>query len=92
MRVVKSGRTTGITEAQIVQIDVTVNVKYGDLVARFANQIMTTPFSQQGDSGSLVLDFERRAVGLLFSGSPQITVLNPIDAVLSALDAELVTG
>lgn len=90
MRVVKSGRTTGITEAQIVQIDVTVNVKYGTRMARFAHQIMTTPFSQQGDSGSLVLDFERRAVGLLFSGSPQITVLNPIASVLSALDAELV--
>jgi hypothetical protein len=53
---------------------------------------MTTPFSQQGDSGSLVLDFERKAVGLLFSGSPQITVINPIASVLSALDAELVVA
>ena len=92
MRVVKSGRTTGITEAQIIQIDVTVNVRYGNRAARFTNQIMTTPFSQQGDSGSLVLDFERKAVGLLFSGSSQITVLNPIASVLSALDAKLVTA
>lgn len=92
MSVVKSGRTTGLTEARIVQIDVTVNVKYGDQMARFANQIMTTPFSQPGDSGSLVLDFERRAVGLLFSGSSQITVINPIKSVLSAFDVELVTA
>lgn len=92
MRVVKSGRTTGLTEARIVQIDVTVNVKYGDQMARFTNQIMTTPFSQPGDSGALVLDFERRAVGLLFSGSSQITVINPIQPVLSAFDVELVTA
>lgn len=92
MRVVKSGRTTGLTEARIVQIDVTVNVKYGDRMARFTNQIMTTPFSQPGDSGSLVLDFERRAVGLLFSGSPQITVINPIKPILSTFDVELVTA
>lgn len=92
MRIVKSGRTTGLTEARIVQIDVTVNVKYGDQMARFANQIMTTPFSQPGDSGSLVLDFERRAVGLLFSGSSQITVVNPIKSVLSTFDVELVTA
>lgn len=92
MRVVKSGRTTGITEAQIIQIDVTVNVRYGNQMARFTHQIMTTPFSELGDSGSLVLDFERKAVGLLFSGSDQITVLNPIRSVLSALDAELVTA
>lgn len=89
MRVVKSGRTTGLTEARIVQIDVTVNVKYGDQMARFTNQIMTTPFSQPGDSGSLVLDFERRAVGLLFSGSEQIAVINPIKSILEAFDVEL---
>jgi hypothetical protein len=92
MHVVKSGRTTGVTEAQIVQVDVTVNVRYGDRLARFSNQIMTTPFSQPGDSGSLVLDFERKAVGLLFSGSSQITVVNPINLVLSILDVELVTA
>jgi len=92
MKVVKSGRTTGLTEAYIMQIDVTVNVKYGEQMARFTNQIMTSPFSQPGDSGSLVLDFERRAVGLLFSGSPQVAVINPIASILSAFDVELVTA
>lgn len=90
MRVVKSGRTTGLTQGLITQTDVTVNVKYGDRAARFTDQMMITPFSERGDSGSLVLDYERRAVGLLFSGSGQVTVANPIQSVLAALEVDLV--
>lgn len=91
MPVIKSGRTTALTQGIITQLDVTVDVRYGNRVARFVDQIAVTPFSQPGDSGSLVLDYERRAVGLLFSGSERISVVNPIEAVLSALHVELVT-
>lgn len=91
MRVLKSGRTTGLTTAQIVQLDVTVDVQYGTRTARFTNQIMTSTLSDYGDSGSLVLDYKRRAVGLLFSGSPSVSVINPIQAVLDTLGVELVT-
>ena len=90
-RVIKSGRTTGLTHATVIQIDVTVDVRYGEKAARFSNQIMTTPLSEPGDSGSLVLDYERNAVGLLFSGSSVVTVVNPIQAVLKAFKAELIT-
>lgn len=90
-RVIKSGRSTGLTQGTIMQFDVTVDVSYGDRVARFTNQIMTTPLSQRGDSGSLVLDYERNAVGLLFSGSDLVTVVNPIQSVLEAFRVELVT-
>lgn len=90
MRLIKSGRTTGLTQGTIVQFAVTVDVKYGDRTARFANQIMATPLSQPGDSGSLVLNYERSAVGLLFSGSELVTVINPIDLVLKALKVDLV--
>ncbi len=91
MPVIKSGRTSALTQGIITQLDVTVDVRYGGRVARFVDQIMVTPFSQPGDSGSLVLDYERRAVGLLFSGSAHVSVVNPIEAVLAALHAELVT-
>lgn len=90
-RVIKSGRTTGLTRAQIIQIGVTVDVEYGDRVARFTDQIMTTTLSDRGDSGSLVMDYKRRAIGLLFSGSPTVSVVNPIHAVLDALNVQLVT-
>jgi hypothetical protein len=92
MQVFKSGRTSGVTEGIVTQVDVDINVKYDDRVARFTNQIIITPFSKPGDSGSLILDFQRNAVGLLFSGSDLITVATPIQLVLKALDVELVTG
>lgn len=91
MHVIKSGRTSGITEGRVMQVNATVNVKYGGETARFTNQIMLSPFSQRGDSGSLLMDYERNAVGLLFSGSDVITVASPIEFVLSALDVDLVT-
>lgn len=89
-RVIKSGRTTGLTQGTVLQIDVTVDVRYDERVARFAGQIMTSPLSRPGDSGSLVLDYERNAVGLLFSGSDAVSVVNPIQSVLKAFKAELV--
>ncbi len=89
-RVIKSGRTTALTQATVIQLDVTVDVRYGERTARFANQIMTSPLSQPGDSGSLVLDYERNAIGLLFSGSEAVTVVSPIQTVLKALRAELI--
>ncbi|NDJ54124.1 MAG: hypothetical protein GYB68_13725 [Chloroflexi bacterium] len=90
MPVLKSGRTTGLTTGTITQIAVSINVRYpAGGVARFRNQVIVTPFSQSGDSGSLVLDYQRRAVGLLFSGSEQVSVMTPIEAVLKRLQVTL---
>ena len=90
MRIVKSGRTTGLTQGTILQVDATLNIKYGDKIAQFEDQIITSPFSDHGDSGSLVMDAERNAVGLLFSGSEHVSIISPIEAVLSALNVEMV--
>lgn len=88
-RVQKSGRTTGYTRGRVIAIGATVNVNYGGPgVARFVNQIITTNMSAGGDSGSLVLDMRNNAVGLLFAGSSTATIINPINAVLSALQIE----
>ncbi|MEZ5097178.1 MAG: hypothetical protein R2731_14400 [Nocardioides sp.] len=63
-----------------------MNVNYGGgRVARFCNQIITTDMSAGGDSGSLVMDWENRPVGLLFAGSAVATILNPIALVQVAL-------
>lgn len=91
MRVIKSGRTTGLTQGTVMQLEVTVDVTYEEHTARFLNQIMCSPMSERGDSGSLVLDFERSAIGLLFSGSDYVTVVNPIQAVLKAFKVDLLT-
>ena len=68
-------------------LDATVNVSYGaGRTARFDNQIVTGPMSKGGDSGSLVVAGDAlKAVGLLFAGSDQTTIINPIQAVLDCL-------
>lgn len=89
MRVKKSGRTTGVTSGRVVAVDGVVRVDYGGRTAVFRQQIVSDIGSRGGDSGSLVMDDDRRAVGLLFAGSDVSTLLNPIAAVFSVLDLEL---
>lgn len=86
MRIRKSGRTTAITEGSVTALAATVRVSYGlTRSARFRDQIVTTGISQGGDSGSLVVDSTNRAVGLLFAGSSNTTILNPISHVQDLL-------
>jgi hypothetical protein len=91
MQVRKSGRTTGLTSGEITVLDATVSVSYGPgRTATFDNQIITGPMSQGGDSGSLVVAAsELKAVGLLFAGSEQSTIINPIQVVLDCLDVQI---
>jgi len=88
-RVRKSGRTTGLTTGRVTGIDAVVQVDYGGRSALFREQIVSDIPSRGGDSGSLVVDDDRRGVGLLFAGSPVTTLLNPIAAVLEALHLSL---
>jgi hypothetical protein len=87
----KSGRTTGLTTGSVIVVDATVTVDYeAGHSAHFDNQILTTPMSQPGDSGSLLVAANsQQAVGLLFAGSDQTTIFNPIQAVLDALEITL---
>lgn len=95
LKVQKSGRTTGLTEGEITHLNVTVEVNYGDDgTAVFADQIMTGAMSAGGDSGSLLVTklahaLYPKAVGLLFAGSNQVTIYNPIDLVMSNLKIEI---
>ncbi len=91
MSVRKSGRTTGLTTGQVTVLEATVNVSYGvGRTAQFENQIVTTAMSEGGDSGSLLVAGDSiRAVGLLFAGSSQSTIHNPIQAVLDGLAVDL---
>jgi hypothetical protein len=85
----KTGRTTGHTQGTITQIDATVSINYNGPTALFTGQLVAGAISQGGDSGSAVLDMDRRVVGLLFAGSSTTTIINPIDEVLSALNVEV---
>jgi len=88
----KSGRTTGFTTGRITQIDATVQVSYSTAgVATFTDQFVAGAMSAGGDSGSAVLDEEDYVVGLLFGGSPNTTIITPIQFVLDALGITIAT-
>jgi hypothetical protein len=101
-RVRKVGRTTGVTSGTVLSTDINnVEVDYGAQSATFDAQIEIQGdnglFSDGGDSGSLVIDENNYAVGLLCSGSDQpisggqLSYANPIGIVLNALRVDLLT-
>jgi hypothetical protein len=99
MVVGKSGRTTQLTTGRVVDVNASISVRYeSGKVANFRDQISITgidgrPFSDGGDSGSLIWTFNetRTPVGLLFAGGRDYTFANKIGHVLQALEIELYT-
>jgi hypothetical protein len=96
MPVKKSGRTTGLTHGNITAVNATIDVSFGSgKTARFVNQIVvgTGNFIAGGDSGSLMVEDgvpSPGAVGLLFAGSSNTAIANPIDDVLNAFGVSIV--
>lgn len=90
-KVQKTGRTSGYTRGTVMSLSacIRVNWDFGGY-SLFAKQVLTTKISEGGDSGSLVLDMNNNAVGLIFSSTETISVFTPIDPVLSALKVQLV--
>jgi len=94
-KVFKSGRTSGITQGKITYTNVTISVDYGiKEAAIFEDQIMSEPFAEAGDSGSIWLDENNFVVGLHFAGSKACSIANPIAKVFEKLNLSLpeVTG
>src|SRR5438874_6297157 len=93
--VAKSGDATGVTCSTVFATDAIIQVTYStacqggtDFKVIFNGQIAITgsTFSNSGDSGSLVVESSTaRPVGLLYAGSSNNTVANPIQDVLTAL-------
>lgn len=99
MAVWKHGRTTGLTRGMITDVDADIRVDFREAgVALFIDTVVvrglppTTPFSDAGDSGSIIVDRPRdRACALLFAGADaaDVTFANPIQTVLSRLRIRL---
>jgi hypothetical protein len=77
----KFGRTTGYTEGHVFSIYLDIRVRYDRTgqSALFENQLLIEPsrprftkFVDKGDSGSLVVDGEQHAIGLIFAGTPDV--------------------
>jgi Peptidase family S64 len=95
MMVHKFGRTTSYTVGHVTSVDTDVTVQYETGTFTFAEQIIIVgqnniPFSDAGDSGSLILQRgTNKAVGLLFAGSRTHTIANHFSDVLQALNVTL---
>lgn len=91
--VIKAGRTTQVTVGRVLSVNATLVVNYGfPGLAVFRHQIITTAMAAGGDSGSLLMDANLNAAGLLFAGSPRITIHNHIADVETALGVRPVTA
>lgn len=102
-RVAKVGRTTGVTRGRVTAFELDdVVVAYDIGNASFDDQIEIegagrAPFSDGGDSGSLIVDGSGYAVAQLFAGSDTggrngrgLTYATPIQTVLEQLKVELI--
>lgn len=90
----KRGRTTLHTLGVVMDLSADIVVRYGTEVAHFEDQLaingVNGPFSDGGDSGSLIVDaVTRRAVALLFAGGGNTTFANPIKWVLDRFNVEI---
>lgn len=87
MVVMKRGRTTGTTRGKIIDVDFRVVLTYpGTGEIGFTRQVLCTRYTDEGDSGSLVIDVaSKKIVGLHFAGAHGGSVFNPIRAVMKAL-------
>jgi hypothetical protein len=105
----KFGRTTGYTEGQIFSMYLDIWIRYDRTgkSAFFQNQFLIEPalpgfakFVAKGDSGSLVVDAEQHAVGLIFGGMSELpdslkgsqnvepnTVVNPVPKDLKRIES-----
>jgi hypothetical protein len=67
----KAGRTTRVQSGRVVSVIQDFPVRYGDVIHHFDDVIEVIGsdclFADRGDSGSLVVDEEGQAVGLLFA-------------------------
>jgi hypothetical protein len=77
----KFGRTTGYTEGHVFSIYLDIWIRYDRTgqSAFFQNQFLIEPdlpkftkFVAKGDSGSLVVDAEQHAIGLIFGGMSEL--------------------
>jgi hypothetical protein len=95
MLVQKTGSVTGHTVGTIKDPYFVAALPYktaggGASRVGFRDQVLCTRFTDEGDSGALVLNMDVEAVGLHFAGSDSVSIFNRIDTVLATLDLDLV--
>ncbi|CAG7839758.1 hypothetical protein CLOHAE12215_01172 [Clostridium haemolyticum] len=84
-KVQKVGCISGLTTGNIRTINTTIMINYLGAEVLFKNQIVTTKMAVDGDSGSVLLNNDKEAIGLLMANANSNTVYNDINIVLRKL-------
>lgn len=89
-KVQKVGAATELTHGNIVAIGVTMDIpgEVGNMV--FSNQIVTSFMGENGDSGGILLDNSRDAIGMLMGVTTSFSSYNPITKILNDLNVNIV--
>jgi hypothetical protein len=98
-QVKKYGAGTRLTTGIVLDTDATKKATYPELGQKtFYYQYIIgkvnqsdPPFAASGDSGSIVVNVNNYALGMIFAADENYAVLNPMNMVLSALDVSLIT-
>lgn len=93
----KYGRTTGHTSGTVIDVDFTTRIQYSvPEPVVFVDQILACIKVDGGDSGSLLLDDQNRAVGLVIASAKSdgvyYTIANKIGNVMAMLGIEFPEG
>lgn len=90
LKVVKSGRSTGVTYGEIVALGGTVKVSYGACGTAVAvNAIVTTGMIERGDSGAALVTHGGELLGVLFAVSDKFSFAEPVAPLARAHGLEL---
>ncbi|MCA9704984.1 MAG: hypothetical protein KDK70_03930 [Myxococcales bacterium] len=89
----KVGCTTGLTHGEVLDVDfagrVALPTAQGERMVGFSRQVLCRRFTDDGDSGALVLDAEGAVVGLHCAGTRSHSMFGRFEEVVSAFDVEL---
>ncbi len=91
-RVIKSGRTTGVTIGTLAYLHADADDKREQIII----SDLQVPFSDHGDSGSIILleegEHRHDVIALLWGGALNFTVCSPILPVCEELSVSLITA
>lgn len=98
-QVQKTGRTTDYTIGRVRDVNYRFALDYmkpgenrsDTFRVGFTDQVLCTRYTAGGDSGSAVLNMDKKVVGLHFAGSTSSSIFSPIHFVLDALSITIVT-
>lgn len=90
-KVQKTGRTSDHTTGIVQDVNYRTFMDYpnpngGIGSAGFRDQVLCSPYTEPGDSGSLICDMDGNAVGLHWCGSTKVSIFSPLKFALDALN------